>query len=235
VKLLAITTSTPRGGAAIVDDKRVLAAVAYEDAKGHAERLLAAVDDVLAAAGLARGDVDALGCDVGPGSFAGVRVAVAAAKGVALALDLPVAGVGSLEAMAAAAFGEGHAPPDAIVLAALDAKKGELFVAAYGADLEPALAPCHVAREGAAARLAALPAGRSVVLVGEVLASLDAVPGPLVRAPSVDLPDATWVASRARARLAAGGHRAADAAALEAIYVRPPDAKPMAQGARAAG
>ncbi len=79
---------------------------------------------------------------MGPGSFTGVRVGVASAKGIAFALGVPVVGVVSLEAMAAAAFAAGEAGAGDVVLAAIDAKKGEVYVAAYGAGGEALVAPC---------------------------------------------------------------------------------------------
>ena len=109
MRVLALSTSTPRGSAALVRDGEVVAAVAYVDLQGHAERIFEAVDAVLAQAGEPRSAVEGLGCDVGPGSFTGVRVGVASAKGMALGLGLPLAGVVSLEAMAAAAFDAAHA------------------------------------------------------------------------------------------------------------------------------
>lgn len=236
MRLLALSTSTPRGGAALlaVDPQgdRLLAAVAYEDLRGHAERIFGAIDEVLATAGLARSDIQALGCDVGPGSFTGVRVAVASAKGIALALALPVAGVSSLEAMAAAAFAEGAARPGDLVVPVLDAKKNELFLAAFDAPgAPPSSPPQHLARDAVPAAVEALAAGRRLVVVGEA-ADLEAPLRPyLARGPALDLPDAAWIGrvalGRLRASAAAGEH---DAALLEPLYVRAPDAKPAELG-----
>src|SRR4051812_25416291 len=107
MKVLALSTSTPRGSVAVVDDGAVLASVAYVDLKSHAERIFGSIDLALAKAGLERSTIAAVACDLGPGSFTGVRVGVASAKGIALALGVPVFGVSSLEVMAAAAFTEG--------------------------------------------------------------------------------------------------------------------------------
>ena len=100
MKVLALSTSTPRGSAAVLEGDRVLGAASYEDLAAHAERLFSAIDEALRAAGVARNAIEQLACDVGPGSFTGVRVAVSAAKGIALALGARVVPVASLEAMA---------------------------------------------------------------------------------------------------------------------------------------
>jgi tRNA threonylcarbamoyladenosine biosynthesis protein TsaB len=222
VNVLALSTSTPRGSAALVRDGETLAAVAYADLAGHAERIFSAVDAVLAEAGVGRGALDALACDIGPGSFTGVRVGVASAKGIAMGLDLPLFGVISLEAMAAAAFALGAAGPEDGVVAAIDAKKGELFVAAYAASGATLLAPCTRAVGPDAF---GLPPGRRWVAAGEI-AALVALPAGVVlaRAPAFDLPDAAWIGRLSLARLAAGDRPDADG--VEPLYVRPPDAVP---------
>src|SRR5690606_32392561 len=101
--LLAVSTSSPRGTVAVARDGAILSRVAYDGGTSHAERLFAVIEEALSAAGIGKGELDALACDVGPGSFTGVRVGVATCQGIALGLDRPVVGIGSLEAMAYAA------------------------------------------------------------------------------------------------------------------------------------
>jgi tRNA threonylcarbamoyladenosine biosynthesis protein TsaB len=229
VKLLSISTSTPRGSAAIIDGDRLLASASYSDLHGHAERLFAAIDEALLASGLDRASLEAVACDIGPGSFTGVRVGVASAKGIALALGLRAVGVTSLEALAAAAFGDGRASPHDRVVSLIDAKKGELFLAAFDASLTPLLAPMHLPRAAVPDALRPLAEGGRVVLVGEVtpelsqLDHLDHRPS-VDPAPSPELPDAAWIGRVAAPRLT-GADVETDAAALEALYVRAPDAK----------
>lgn len=226
MNLLALSTSTPRGSAALLRDGAPVGDAVYVDLQGHAERLFEAIDDALARAGLDRAALDALACDVGPGSFTGVRVGVASAKGVALALGLPLVGVVSLAAMAAAAFGAGAAGPDDVVLAAIDAKKGEVFRAAYRASGEVVLAPETRALAPEAFALPGLP---QLVVVGGIAVGLDLPPGVrLARGPVLDLPDAGWIGRLAAAHVGAG---ASDPALCEPLYVRPPDAVPMALAA----
>lgn len=216
MKLLSISTSTPHGSVAVLDGASVLSTASYDDLAGHAEKLFSLIDQALAEAGLSRHELQAIACDIGPGSFTGVRVGVASAKGAALAIGVPVVGVMSLEAMAARAFAEGRARPGDLVAATLDAKKGEVFLAIFDASLAPVLEAAHAARPSAQAALDEAAAGRSFVIVGEQ-------PGQPVKP---ELPEAAWIGRVAMARLASGG--GVDPAALEPVYVRPPDAKPQA-------
>jgi tRNA threonylcarbamoyladenosine biosynthesis protein TsaB len=223
VNLLALSTSTPRGSAALLRDGAPAAAAVYVDLQGHAERLFEAIDDALARSGIDRASLSALACDVGPGSFTGVRVGVASAKGIALALGLPLVGVVSLAAMAAAAFGEGAASADDVVLAAIDAKKGEVFRAAYRASGEVVLAPETRAFGPEAFALPTLP---RLVVVGGIAEGMALPPGVrLARGPVLDLPDAAWIGRLAAPRVASPE---ADPSLCEPLYVRPPDAVPMA-------
>ena len=225
MKLLALSTSTPHGSVALLDALpdavRELASASYDDLAGHAERLFSLIDQVLEEAGVARSALGAIACDVGPGSFTGVRVAVASAKGAAVALGLPVVGVTSLEALAARAFGDGRARPGDLVAAAVDAKKGELFVAVLESSLEFVLPPCHVPRVSVEEVIAKAAGGRTLILAGEPAA-------PLAGGPPPELPEAAWIGRVAAARLFASGGGGVDPAELEPLYVRPPDAKPSA-------
>lgn len=268
MKLLALSTSTPRGSVALLDaadldgsaeaaaprggalstgarvaasgaGARLLAATTYADLHGHAERIFGAIDEVLAAAGMPAAAVQALGCDVGPGSFTGVRVAVAAAKGVALALDVPVAGVMSLEAMAAAAFAGGAAAPGDLLVPLIDAKKGEVFLAAFDRPAgAPEMPPRHLSRDAAFDAVASLAAGRRIVVVGAVAEEIEALRPLAARGEALDFPDAVFIGRLAIDRLraaAAGGERGRaaaehDPALLEPLYVRAPDAKPTELG-----
>jgi tRNA threonylcarbamoyladenosine biosynthesis protein TsaB len=225
VNLVALSTSTPRGSAALVRDGALVAASAYADLQGHAERIFSALDAVLEQAGEPRGAIHAIACDIGPGSFTGVRVGIASAKGIALGLDIPVVGVVSLAAMAAAAFASGQAGPGDVVVAAVDAKKAEVFLAAYDAEGAEILAPCARARSAEAFAIPAPPGGGRVLVAGEVAVGLDLPPGVvLLRGDALDLPDAGWIGRLAAARLGAG---AGDPAGVEPLYVRPPDAVPQ--------
>jgi tRNA threonylcarbamoyladenosine biosynthesis protein TsaB len=95
---------------------------------GHATRLLDMARALLEQAGLGWRDLDRIAVGVGPGTFTGLRVGIATARGLAQSLDVELVGVSSLQALADGAFAQGHA--DA-VLAVIDARRGEVFAAAY--------------------------------------------------------------------------------------------------------
>jgi tRNA threonylcarbamoyladenosine biosynthesis protein TsaB len=231
-RVLAVTTSTRLGGAAVVEGGTLLGTASYPDQPGHAEQLFDAIDRALAgevagreAVRVARAELTGLACDVGPGSFTGVRVGVASLKGVALATGLPLVGVGSLEAMARAAFRHGLADEGAVVLAVLDAKKGEVFAAAYDARGREVLEARHAPLSEAPRLLEDVPPG--AVVVGEVAADVPELAARLVRHPATDLPDAAEIGRIGAERLSAIAPADADAALVEPRYVRAPDAKPM--------
>ena len=148
MKLLAIDTATEACSAAVWSDGVVHAH--FEIAgRDHTQRLLPVIAGVLAEAGLQYSQLDGLVCGVGPGSFAGVRIGVAFAKGVALAHELPVVGVSSLALLAQRALAM---PSTQRVLVAIDARMGEVYWQAFerGADgVAHALADAVVAAPGA--------------------------------------------------------------------------------------
>jgi len=102
VKLLALETSTLAGGAALVDGDRLVGESTLNIRVTHSERVLVAVDRLLADAGWRPSDLEGLAVSIGPGSFTGLRIGVSTAKGLALALRLAVAPVPTLDALAAA-------------------------------------------------------------------------------------------------------------------------------------
>jgi tRNA threonylcarbamoyladenosine biosynthesis protein TsaB len=126
VLILGITTSTMQVGCAIGGHEGVLAQVHSSRGKRHAESLTPAIDFLRHQA---RVDLDEIGCvavDIGPGLFTGLRVGVAAAKAMAHALRVPMVGVASLDLLA---FPVRWTPR--LIVAAIDARRGELFTAAY--------------------------------------------------------------------------------------------------------
>ena len=119
------------------DTDAILAAASPDIGRGHAEQLPAILQSVLDRAARGLGDVERIGVTVGPGSFAGIRVGVAFARGLALALSVPCVGVGSLEAIAIPAARRTGRP----VLAVLDARRDHvwaLLVDAHGEVIAPA-------------------------------------------------------------------------------------------------
>lgn len=147
-------TSGVTGSVAVVRSGAVIATREHGVSNAHGESLLALVDATLAEARVTRAEVDRWAVGLGPGSFTGVRVAVATAAGIALASGVEVCGVPSLEALAWVAAQLEAGP----VVALADALRGELFVHAPGSeavDLVPtaALASWLEGRVGGAALL----------------------------------------------------------------------------------
>src|SRR5687767_11529684 len=114
--VLAFDTCLNACSVAVSDGDRVLAQRLEPMARGHQERLAPLVAEVMAAAGLGFGALERIGVTVGPGSFTGLRVGLAFAKGLSAALGIPAVGVGTLEALAE--------PFQGSVIAVLDAKRG---------------------------------------------------------------------------------------------------------------
>ncbi len=131
--VLALDTAGVDCAAAIYDSGRntMLGEASDMIGKGHAEHLMGIVDRALDQAGVALSNVDRLAVTIGPGSFTGIRVGVAAARGFALSLDIPAVGITTLEVMAAA---QREKTPGRAALAAMDAKREEIYLQSFAAD-----------------------------------------------------------------------------------------------------
>ncbi|MGZ6017828.1 MAG: tRNA (adenosine(37)-N6)-threonylcarbamoyltransferase complex dimerization subunit type 1 TsaB [Phenylobacterium sp.] len=208
--VLGLDTCLSSCSVAVLDGERVVASAREVMARGHQERLAPMAREVMAQAGLAFTALDRIAVTVGPGSFTGLRVGIAFAKGLSFALGLPAVGIGTLEALAAEASG--------LVFPAIDARRGQLYLQAFEGG-RALMAPDALTVEVAAARLAELSQGRPFTLVGSGAALLADV------APSATAIAAEGADARHVARLAAG--RAPGP--LKPLYLRAPDAKLPAQ------
>ncbi len=117
--ILAFDTSAAHCAAALLCDGQIVAHRHEAMDKGQAERLMPMLQDLLAEAGLAWRDLTALAVGTGPGNFTGIRIAVAAARGLALSLGIPAIGVTRLQALA-------HGLPRPLWVVE-DAKRGEVY------------------------------------------------------------------------------------------------------------
>ena len=206
--VLGLDTSLGACSAAVVRDGRTLAAISEPMLRGHQERLAMLVQQTLLAGGVAFADLDRIGVTVGPGSFTGLRVGLAFAKGLGLALTKPCIGVGTLEALAASDPG-----PD-LICAVIDAKRDQLYLQMFDGGA-PLMAPDALPVEIAAARLAELWRGGPVRLTGPGAALLAEVSSEIV------LIDRSAPDPAAVARLAARR----PVAPARPLYLRAPDAK----------
>lgn len=203
MRILAVETATIACSVALIENGAVIAARHELVGRGHAERLVPMIAELPEG-----GRADAVAVDCGPGSFTGVRVGLAAARGLGIGWGVPVTGFSSLALIAAAAFA---ARPEAGRLAvAIPGGHGELFVQSFRRGPEPegaiaSLPPGEAARAvdaplvvgaGAAALVAArgsgeameaVPAAADLVLLPPALAALP--PAPLYgRAPDAKIP-----------------------------------------------
>lgn len=234
--LLALDTSSAASAAVLDDAGTTLATRSTGEPRRHAELLTPLVEQVLAEAGVARGDLTAVVVGTGPAPFTGLRVGLVTARTLGLALGVPVHGVSSLDALALAAVDRGLVGrgPDLgarEVLVVTDARRREVYWARYRAVVGAGTAPTVEVVDGpgvatpaalAATGLAGhLVVGPGALLYPDVLPAADGAPT------EVDPADLARVAL---ARLAVAPDTALP---TEPLYLRRPDAVPPAPVRRA--
>ncbi|KAA5602479.1 tRNA (adenosine(37)-N6)-threonylcarbamoyltransferase complex dimerization subunit type 1 TsaB [Blastochloris sulfoviridis] len=184
--------------------------------RGHAEALIPLVERVMWVAGLGFDDIDRIVTTVGPGSFTGLRVGIAAARGFALALGRPAVGVTTLAALSAPVMAEDDRVP---VVAAIDAKHGNVYMQIAGPGGRAMISP-RVSSLRDAVRVAAIGKVRLVGSGAPLLAAAwPAVERPPLLVDPRGAPDIAWVA-----RL---GAATSPDALPRPVYLRPPDARPQ--------
>lgn len=213
--VLAVETATPRCSVALGSESGLAASFSVERDRRHVEAVVPAIAAACRAAGLALADLKALAVDIGPGLFTGMRVGIATAQALALALDLPVHPVCSLDVLAHP-FRHAGTP----VASVIDARRGEVFRALHRAGL-PLAGPACTAPATLAAELADLGAGLAVG-DGAVRhrAALEAAGAEVTAA----MPTAESALELALAAIAAGG-TGLDPGQVQALYLRAPDAQ----------
>lgn len=221
MKLLALDTALDACSAAVVEIRdganRVLAERYVPMVRGHAETLMPMVEAVLAEADVSFPALDRIAATIGPGTFTGVRIGLAAARGLGLAADRPVIGVTTLEAIAANAAEPGANPSHRPLLVAIDARRGELYLQRFSPTLEPLDEPRVLPVERARESLS-LP---EMLILGTGAALLPTAPDSVAGADIAALPRASRVAARAALK-------PLPQAPPVPLYLRAPDAKPQA-------
>jgi len=214
MKVLGLDSAGSQCAVAVLDGERVVGARTESMVHGQSARLMPLIAETLTVAAIVPAALDLIAVTTGPGSFTGIRIGLAAARGLALATGRPAVGVGVLDAYAASV------PPVVrqarTLIVAVESKREEFYLQAFkaaGAGLAP---PAQVHPRDLAAWLPAGP----LLLAGDAAARLQAqlAGHDFVMAPGVQSVDPTWVA-RLGAAQAAGG-------AIEPprpFYLRAPD------------
>lgn len=220
VRLLAVETSTLAGGVALLDGERVLAEYLLDVRVTHSERLMPAIDRLLTDAGWTVTTLQGLAVAIGPGSFTGLRIGLSAAKGLAWSLGIPVAGVPTLDAMAASLPFAAHP-----VCPVINARKGEVYCSLYrwdGAAMRREWDYLALSPESLAARLT-----EPTVILGDEVA---AVPSRYARVapPHRRMPSAAAVGVLGLARFRAG--EVVSAIEVLPFYLRPSEAELKRRG-----
>jgi tRNA threonylcarbamoyladenosine biosynthesis protein TsaB len=206
MKILAFDTALGACSVGLWDGRAVTAHESIAMTQGHAEALMPMIERVMAAGQLTYADLDRMAVTVGPGSFTGLRVGIATARGLAMAADKPAVGVTTTECLAASV-----ANPTARILAVVDSKRGDVFAQLFDANLTAVTAIENIP-DGELKRLCG---PTPLHIVGDAALRASAV---LQNALSVDV-----VTSCAVRDVAARGGVAALGRGPEPVYVRAPD------------
>jgi len=129
VNVLALDTSTSCLSVALMRDKAIISEINLAVKVGHAGMILPVIDEVLTKSSTRKDDITLIATGTGPGSFTGLRIGIATAKGLAKAIRCPLAGIPTLDIIA-----RGALPSSMHIMPILDAKKGEVFCALYNKD-----------------------------------------------------------------------------------------------------
>ncbi|MGD0378409.1 MAG: tRNA (adenosine(37)-N6)-threonylcarbamoyltransferase complex dimerization subunit type 1 TsaB [Acidimicrobiales bacterium] len=227
VMILALESATELAGVALADETGVLATATVSRGRHHAESIAPAIEFVCRRVGVGLSGLDAVGVDVGPGLFTGLRVGVGTAKALAFALDRPLVTVGSLEVLAQAVATSGVAP-GTVVVPVVDARRGEVFVGRLAVTADGMAWEEPESRRTPEALAAELSGRRGpVLLVGNgarrYRAILDVVPGVVIAGEAFDLPSPTVLATLVLSK-AAAGETSAETAVLP-HYLRDADTR----------
>lgn len=202
--ILSFDTSAAHCVAAVLSGDRVLAARGEDMGRGQAERLFPMLEELLGEAGITWRDLTAIAVGVGPGNFTGIRIAVSAARGLALGLGIPAVGVSSFDALRAGADGP--------ILAAVSAPRGAVYLDPPGA---PPLGP--VLPDTLPAGIA----GSGLDVIGAEAETLARLTGGRALPPAYPLAEA--IARAAAPRIGAQTPRP------KPLYIRPADAAPSGE------
>lgn len=217
--VLALDSAAGGCSVAVTRNGEPLASAVQAMDRGHAEALMPMVRDVVMAAGVAWSSIDAIAATVGPGSFTGVRIGLAAARGLAMASGAATVPITTLEAIAAAAVTDIEGSE---LLVALDSKRRDFYVQWFDCQALSLDQPQILTENGLRAVVRERVGGDDLHLAGDAARSvIDALMADRVKVvpvPGTDRPDAKVVAALATERFQRSG-----GALLRPVYLRPPD------------
>lgn len=236
MRILGFDTATSACSAALWQDGRITARRFESMTKGQSEHLMGMIGDVMKDAGADYPDLDLIAVTTGPGGFTGIRIGLAAARGLGLAADLPCLGVSTLDAVAHGVEEterEGIEREGGAVLVAIESKRADVYAQVFDSALEPLCEARAVLPEDLAEMLGTGPKKRDRVLVvgdgaeraaeglkaGGVKAVLGQAPGSPDAAVVAALAAERWTPEMAPAR-------------PRPLYLRSPDAKAPKDGGR---
>ena len=126
MKILAVDTSSEICSVAILENDNVIVENSLNDGKTHSENLMTIMENTLEENKIKLSDIDLIACSVGPGSFTGIRIGVSSIKAIAEVLDVPVAAVTSLEALA-----KNVELKDVTIVSLIDAKNDQVYAGIF--------------------------------------------------------------------------------------------------------
>jgi tRNA threonylcarbamoyladenosine biosynthesis protein TsaB len=215
LRVLALDTSTDACTVALVGEPGPPYEITIPVRTGHAGSLLPVIDRLFSMSPSAKEDVDLIAVGIGPGSFTGIRIGIATARGLAMALSKPLAGINTLDALA-----HGALPSALPIMPIIDARKSEIFCSLYAGDGTPPAKPMNIRPEN----LASLVTSETLFIGNAVPLYRDAIAGILGKS-YVEGPEHLWyprasVIGRMALEQAASG----SLQAAQPMYVRASDA-----------
>jgi tRNA threonylcarbamoyladenosine biosynthesis protein TsaB len=232
MRLLAIETSGRKGSFAVVEDDHLLSECLAEPAGQLVERGVERVGEVLERASTRIEDLDGVAVSLGPGSFTGLRVGLAIAKGICFGRGLPLVGVPTLDAIAGALS-------DSVgyIIPVLDARRGEIYFSIYRSDGSAATRQSDylvLPPDGVADRINRLGSETGILFAGNALARYGQALRSALSAPSTVASDECWEASaEVIGKLGLGlldQGKTLDLATAEPLYIRPSEAERKTMG-----
>jgi tRNA threonylcarbamoyladenosine biosynthesis protein TsaB len=228
MRVIAFDTATALTAVSLRDIPGVIDLARVDDPPpgarpGHASRLLSLINAVLTEAGGGWSGVDRIAVGVGPGTFTGLRIGIATAQALARSASKPVVGVSTLSSLAVAAHDGERA-----IITAIDARRGEVFVAAWAADqdpltAQPALRPCVIRPDQLPGLVQS--SGTQTIAVGDgALKFADELLSAGAILPAADSP-LHRVSAREHCRLAQLANASSNSNAVQPQYLRIPDAE----------